>query len=232
MTARFRDLQNSFDGRAPSPALSVKNTSARSEIYRRFGKRVFDVVAVLLGTPVVVPVLIMLALVVYLRDGGNPFYSQTRVGKGGRQYRIWKLRTMVVDAESKLVAYLAADPAACQEWETTQKLKDDPRVTKLGHLLRKCSLDELPQLWNVAKGNMSLVGPRPMMPDQRVLYPGEAYYRLLPGITGPWQVSERNATTFVARAGFDTDYERNLSLQTDLKLLLATVWVVARGTGY
>ncbi|TGD61782.1 sugar transferase [Tabrizicola sp. WMC-M-20] len=232
MTARFRDLQNPFDGRALSPAVTAKKAPARSKIYRRLGKRIFDIVAVLLGAPIVIPILAILALIVYCHDRCNPFYSQIRVGKGGCLYRIWKLRTMVVDAESTLGAHLAADPSACQEWETTQKLKDDPRVTRFGRVLRKSSLDELPQLWNVFKGDMSLVGPRPIMPEQCAIYPGEAYYRLLPGITGPWQVSERNASTFAARADFDTDYESSLSLVADLNLLFATVRVVTRGTGY
>ncbi|MFN3432691.1 MAG: sugar transferase, partial [Candidatus Sericytochromatia bacterium] len=195
-------------------------------------KWLFDGIAVLLGAPFVVPILVLLALVIFLRDGANPFYSQDRVGKGGRLYRIWKLRTMVVDADSLLAAHLAANPAARREWDETQKLKDDPRITRIGRILRKCSLDELPQLWNVLKGDMSLVGPRPMMPEQRALYPGDAYYRLLPGITGPWQVSERNASSFAARAGFDAAYERSLSFGADMRLLLATVRVVTRGTGY
>lgn len=233
MTAHYRDLRNSFDARPLSPSTESRGAvRVRPAPYRAAGKRVFDFVAVLLGLPFVLPVLAVLAVLVFLRDGGRPFYSQERVGKDGKLYRIWKLRTMVVDADKLLAAHLAADPAARQEWETTQKLKDDPRITRIGRILRKCSLDELPQLWNVLKGDMSLVGPRPMMPEQRVLYPGDAYYRLLPGITGPWQVSERNATTFAARAGFDAQYERDLSLGTDLRLLLATVRVVARGTGY
>jgi lipopolysaccharide/colanic/teichoic acid biosynthesis glycosyltransferase len=102
----------------------------------------------------------------------------------------------------------------------------------MGRLLRKSSLDELPQLWNVLVGDMSLVGPRPMMPAQQVLYPGRAYFRLRPGITGPWQVSHRNETTFAARAGFDAEYERDLSFVTDTRLLFATVRVVLRATGY
>ena len=105
-------------------------------------------------------------------------------------------------------------------------------ITRFGRVLRKSSLDELPQLWNVLLGDMSLVGPRPMMPCQRDLYPGSAYYRLRPGITGPWQVSRRNESTFADRARFDTDYDQTLSLGTDLGLLISTVRVVVRATGY
>ena len=152
------------------------------------------------------------------------FYRQARVGRGGRIYRIWKLRSMVMNADQKLEAHLAADPAARAEWDETQKLKRDPRITRFGRLIRKSSLDELPQLWNVLIGDMSLVGPRPMMPDQRALYPGRAYYALRPGITGPWQVSERNATSFADRARFDDKYhDRDLSLATDVRLLRPTV---------
>ena len=124
------------------------------------------------------------------------------------------------------------NPEARLEWNSTQKLKADPRITRLGRLLRKTSMDELPQLWNVLIGDMSLVGPRPMMPSQRSLYNGTAYYALRPGITGPWQVSERNEVEFSQRAEFDREYEENVSLLTDLRLLVATTQVVIRGTGY
>lgn len=118
------------------------------------------------------------------------------------------------------------------EWESTQKLKHDPRITRFGRFLRKSSLDELPQLWNVLKGDMSLVGPRPMLPEQRGLYPGLAYYELRPGLTGTWQVSERNESTFSKRAEFDRGYFESLSFLGDLNVLARTVSVVLRGTGY
>jgi lipopolysaccharide/colanic/teichoic acid biosynthesis glycosyltransferase len=139
---------------------------------------------------------------------------------------------MVMDAEARMAAHLARDPAARAEWEETQKLKADPRVTPIGRLIRKTSLDELPQLWNVLMGDMSLVGPRPMMPEQARLYPGRAYYSLRPGITGFWQISSRNETSFAGRAAYDTRYARRISFATDLGVLLATVRVVLRGTGY
>jgi lipopolysaccharide/colanic/teichoic acid biosynthesis glycosyltransferase len=138
---------------------------------------------------------------------------------------------MILDADQKLETYLASDPAARAEWDEKQKLVHDPRITRVGRLIRKSSLDELPQLLNVLMGDMSLVGPRPMMPDQRALYPGRAYYDLRPGITGPWQVSERNETSFADRARFDDKYHHDLSLATDLRLLGCTVKVVLRATG-
>jgi len=173
----------------------------------------------------------VLALAVLLQ-GGRPFYRQDRVGQGGRIFRLWKLRTMVPDAEARLEAHLAASPEARAEWDHCQKLKDDPRITPLGRLLRRSSMDELPQLWNVLRGDMSLVGPRPMMPCQQPLYPGQAYYALRPGITGPWQVSARNESGFADRARYDADYLSRVSFATDLRLLAATVRVVLRSTGH
>jgi lipopolysaccharide/colanic/teichoic acid biosynthesis glycosyltransferase len=139
---------------------------------------------------------------------------------------------MVVDADSRLLDLLERDPEAREEWAETQKLKHDPRITPLGRFIRKTSLDELPQLWNVLIGDMSLVGPRPFMPDQQVLYPGVAYYSMRPGLTGYWQVRERNGTSFAGRAMHDDDYCREMSLLTDLRLLVATVSVVVGQTGH
>lgn len=208
--------------------LSVRR---RPGLYRNGFKRLFDILAILLAAPVMLPLVLVLVLLVAC-TGGHPFYRQARVGRGGRIYTMWKLRTMQVGAEEALADHLAADPTARAEWNTTQKLRNDPRITRLGGFLRKSSLDELPQLWNVLRGDMSLVGPRPMLPDQQALYPGEVYYTLRPGITGVWQVSERNQSTFADRASFDTAYERDLSFPTDLRLLVATVGVVLRGTGW
>jgi exopolysaccharide production protein ExoY len=198
--------------------------------YRHVLKRLIDIVAVLLAAPVVLPAVVALALIVR-RDGGPAFYVQNRIGLGGRIFRCWKLRSMVPDAEAKLEAHLARDPEARHEWEIHQKLRDDPRITPIGRLIRKTSLDELPQLWNVLVGDMSLVGPRPMLPEQSPLYPGRAYYNLRPGITGFWQVSDRNGTAFAARAHYDSEYDNRLSLLTDLLVLAATIRVVLRGTG-
>ena len=200
-------------------------------LYRSFGKRWLDIVFVIAILPAVVPMILFLAALVAL-DGGKPFYTQARVGKGGATYRMWKLRTMVPDADVKLQDYLADNASAREEWNHTQKLRRDPRVTRMGRFLRKTSLDELPQIWNVIVGEMSIVGPRPMMPDQRHLYLGREYYDLRPGITGLWQVSCRNASGFSDRAQFDATYHRTVSLAVDAKLILATVWVVLLGTGH
>ena len=199
--------------------------------YRRIFKRLLDVAAIVVAAPIVAPLIAGLAVGVTLR-GGQPFYSQLRVGRGGRHFRMWKLRSMVTDADARMADYLGANPAARAEWDTTQKLRNDPRITPFGRFLRRSSLDELPQLWNVLTGDMSLVGPRPMMPNQQALYPGDAYYLMRPGITGYWQTAGRNRTTFSARAAFDDAYEQHLTLHTDLQILVRTVTVVLRGTGY
>nr|WP_275041372.1 sugar transferase [Ruegeria sp. ANG-S4] len=190
-----------------------------------------DIAMVLVTSPIVLPLIALLAVMVAL-DGANPFYCQRRVGRNGRIFTMWKLRTMVPNAKALLDEYLAQNILARLEWEQTQKLKDDPRITPFGQILRKTSLDELPQLWNVLMGEMSLVGPRPMMPEQQNLYPGKAYFSLRPGLTGLWQVSERNASTFASRADFDTSYAEDLTFKTDVSILYATVGVVVRATGY
>lgn len=226
--AHFSELDVGLSGSAYAKA---DRNPKRVKFYRQYFKRAFDILAVLLAAPFILPVVLFMGFLVK-RDGGPAFYCQDRVGRGGRVFRIWKLRSMVVDAEHALETYLASDPGARAEWTTHQKLRKDPRITAVGRLIRKTSLDELPQLWNVLKGDMSLVGPRPMLPAQAPLYPGRAYYRLRPGLTGFWQISDRNETSFAGRAAYDTQYARRLSLPTDVFVLCVTVFVVFRGTGY
>jgi lipopolysaccharide/colanic/teichoic acid biosynthesis glycosyltransferase len=165
-------------------------------------------------------------------DGHNPLYRQMRIGKDGRAVEMWKLRSMVPNADAVLEEYLAANPEARREWDRTQKLKTDPRITTIGRVIRKTSIDELPQLLNVFKGQMSLVGPRPMMLDQRIMYPGVAYYAMRPGITGFWQTSTRNESSFAERATYDAAYFTEMSLKTDLQVMFKTISVVLTGTGY
>lgn len=220
--------------KAPSkPLVSPAKTPNHpaNGFYRSYAKRAFDITLILLALPAVAPVIALLALFVAL-GGGKPFYTQQRVGVNGVSYRIWKLRTMVPNADEVLEEYLAQNPAMRAEWDSKQKLINDPRITKFGNILRKCSLDELPQLWNVLRGDMSLVGPRPMMVSQKEMYPGTDYYALRPGITGLWQISDRNDTTFAARAKYDSAYNSDLSLKTDVKILFGTVRVVVNGTGH
>jgi lipopolysaccharide/colanic/teichoic acid biosynthesis glycosyltransferase len=182
----------------------------------------------------------MIAAVIWVKldSPGRIIYSQLRIGKDRRKIRrpgehrrklkIYKFRTMFSNADSALQAYLRTHRKARHEWEATQKLCDDPRITRAGRLLRKLSIDELPQLWNVLKGDMSLVGPRPMLEDQLNLYGNniDAYVGVRPGITGLWQVSGRNHTTFEQRVRYDIYYIRNWSVWLDIYILLRTVWVV------
>ena len=175
--------------------------------------------------PFVAPVLLILSIAIYLQDGHSPFFLQERIGKDGKRFKMWKFRTMVPNAEAKLEAYLDQNAEAREEWDTKQKLSFDPRCTKVGKVLRKSSMDELPQLWNVLTGDMSLVGPRPMMPTQQALYPGHGYYRLRPGMTGSWQVSERNESSFAQRASYDDAYDQSVTFSGDVRIIAQTVGV-------
>lgn len=200
--------------------------------YRDFAKRLIDIIFVVLSLPFSLPVVLMCAFALQL-EGGNPFYTQRRLGRGGKQFSILKLRTMVRDADAQLESHLRNNPAARAEWDTLQKLMDDPRITPIGRALRATSLDELPQLYNVLVGDMSIVGPRPMLPEQLPLYgDARAYNALRPGITGLWQVSARNDARFSYRKDIDGLYERDLSLPLDFKILFRTVGVVLRRTGH
>ncbi|KNG93354.1 sugar transferase [Pseudaestuariivita atlantica] len=202
-----------------------------AKLYQSYIKRGIDIAIVLVAAVPVLFVLTILSAAIAM-DGVNPFYRQKRLGKDGRVFSMWKLRSMVRNADALLEDYLCQNPDARREWDISQKLKFDPRITPIGRIIRKTSLDELPQLWNVLIGDMSLVGPRPMMVDQRTLYPGDAYYRMRPGITGLWQISDRNETSFAERAIYDTAYWRAQSLRTDIVVMIRTVGVVLRGTGY
>lgn len=218
-------------GEAPHAVLPLSITSPRS-LYRQRVKRALDISIVLLAAIPTALIIAIAAIMLVLREGGSPFYRQDRVGLHGRVFGMWKLRTMVPGADQVLESYLAENPEARAEWVRHQKLKNDPRITPLGRFLRRTSLDELPQLWNVLMGDMSIVGPRPMMCNQRALYPGTEYYVMRPGITGFWQTSARNESSFHERAGFDQAYYRAVSLRTDLAIIWRTFSVVLRGTGH
>ena len=225
------DMTLQFDSFEDQPVVDAPAASAKRRFYRTHGKRAFDLLLTLALAPIVLPFTLLMAWLIAL-DGHNPFYSQERIGKGGRVFRIWKLRTMVFKADRLLETYLESNAEAQAEWDATQKLKRDPRITLVGRILRKTSMDELPQLWNVFVGDMSIIGPRPMMVNQKSAYLGKGYYRLLPGITGLWQVSDRNEGEFAGRVRYDDIYDRTVSLRTDLWVLMRTAIVVIRCTGY
>jgi lipopolysaccharide/colanic/teichoic acid biosynthesis glycosyltransferase len=164
---------------------------------------------------------------------GNPVFRQYRVGRGGKLFACYKFRTMVNGAEQVLHDYLQSNPAAREEWLRTFKLTHDPRITPMGHFLRKSSLDELPQLFNVLKGDMSLVGPRPIVPAEVPRYRTKirAYQSVRPGLTGLWQVSGRNLVSYRRRVALDAVYARRRSLLLDTLILIKTVGVVFVGRG-
>ncbi len=199
----------------------------------RWIKRAIDVTAVVLAAPLILPIVGFLALLVKITSPGPAFYQSSRVGRNGKTIGIWKLRTMVPNADRLLKEYLAENPDLQRDWERLHKLPKDPRVTIIGKFLRKASLDELPQLWNVFTGDMSLVGPRPLPPAQvskyQSIYP--LYIRVTPGITGLWQVNGRSSTSHEARVSYDAEYVRNWSVCLDLYILARTIRAVATGEG-
>ncbi|MCE3271478.1 MAG: UDP-phosphate galactose phosphotransferase [Ramlibacter sp.] len=203
-----------------------------SEAQQRL-KRTVDVAGALGFFVLFLPLYATVALSVRLTSKGPALYAQTRIGQNGRSFRFYKFRSMVINSEEALSSFLDSDEGARSEWETYQKLHRDPRITRVGRIIRRTSLDELPQFWNVLKGDMSLVGPRPCMPDQRDLYGPHwsAYCAVKPGITGLWQVSGRNGLTYQQRVQLDSKYVQNWSLLSDLKILAKTVLVVLTGHG-
>ncbi len=196
-------------------------------------KWLLDVIGAVTGIFLFLPLYLLLSLLIYLDSPGPILFSHRRVGRGGREFPCYKFRTMVPNAHAELQKYLANHPECLQEWEDNYKLKDDPRITRLGRFLRKTSLDELPQFLNVLKGEMSLVGPRPIVREEVVKYGQyiEDFYLVKPGITGLWQVSGRNDIAYEDRVRMDSWYVRNWSVWLDLVILLKTLRYVLMGKG-
>ena len=211
--------------------LSIRNNLARRR--NRLAKRVFDLIATIGGGLLILPILLVLALLVGIDNKGRIIFAHRRVGQNGRLFPCYKFQSMVPDAQDRLEEYLAKNPGARKEWEESFKLTNDPRVTKLGAFLRKTSLDELPQLWNVLMGDMSLVGPRPIVTQEIDRYGDyiREYYMVPPGITGMWQVNGRSDTTYEERVAMDTWYVRNWSVWIDLVYLFKTIKTVFTGKG-
>ena len=196
-------------------------------------KRTIDVILTLLALAFLSPLMAVIALVVWLQDQGPILYLHTRVGRGGKPFKCIKFRTMAVDAAEQLEAYLADNPFARAQWIRDHKLRKDPRITHFGLFLRRSSLDELPQLFNVLAGDMSLVGPRPIVDAEAAKYGNcfQDYCEVRPGITGLWQISGRNNVDYAARVALDVDYVRTASLPLDLKILALTIPAVLAGRG-
>lgn len=200
---------------------------ARNDLARNKLKRLVDLTGSLTLIGISSPLILFIAWMIR-RDGGTSIYYQERIGYGGKSFKCYKFRSMVMNSKEVLEELLANDPEARAEWEKDFKLKNDPRITKVGHFLRKTSLDELPQLFNVVKGEMSLVGPRPIVADETVRYGNSLgkYLSTRPGMTGLWQVSGRNDITYSKRISLDCDYIENWKLYKDFHILLKTFSVV------
>jgi len=204
----------------------------RDSRYARWGKALFDLGLGLMLLPVLLPVILVLCVLVAM-DGGLPIFGHKRIGKDGREFRCWKIRTMVVDAQERLNKHLADNPEAAAEWQQNFKLENDPRITRIGRFLRKSSLDELPQLFNVFRGEMSFVGPRPVVRDELLRYGlhQQVYMSMRPGVTGLWQVSGRNDVAYDQRVSMDVQYAREVSLTEDVRIVAKTVSSVLSLTG-
>ncbi|WP_244478340.1 MULTISPECIES: sugar transferase [unclassified Methylobacterium] len=197
------------------------------------GKRGLDISVAAIALFLLLPLLLMLGLLVWASDRKAPIFRHMRIGRDGRHFGCLKFRSMITDGDAVLRAHLAANPAARREWEATHKLTHDPRITKLGSILRKTSLDELPQLVNVLRGEMSLVGPRPIVSSEIERY-GAAFaacFSVTPGVTGLWQVSGRSDCSYAERVALDLDYATRWSFSRDMAILLRTVPTVLTQRG-
>jgi Undecaprenyl-phosphate galactose phosphotransferase WbaP len=199
----------------------------------RIAKFCIDLFCTLIGGTLLLPILAVIIILIRLDSPGPIFYGHIRIGQNGQRFRAWKFRSMVQNADRVLDDYLNQHPELRQAWENHHKLREDPRVTRVGKFLRRTSLDELPQLWNILRGEMSLVGPRPIVDEELWRY-GEKfslYTKVTPGLTGLWQVSGRNDITYEERVNLDAYYVRNWSVWLDIYILIRTVWVVLVGEG-
>lgn len=217
-----RDLAPNF-GRPPAT------------FYVNWGKRLFDIAFAAGALILLSPAIALFWLIISL-DGGNGFYGQERIGKGRRVFTCWKLRSMVVNSDLVLAKLCASNDILAAEWDLNQKLAIDPRITRIGKFIRKTRIDELPQLWNVLIGDMSVVGPRPFMRQQMSIYVqagGTAYFHLRPGVTGPWQVAAKQGDdmAFVGRIAFDEIYAGKVSFLGDIGIILKTIKTVFRMNG-
>jgi Undecaprenyl-phosphate galactose phosphotransferase WbaP len=200
---------------------------------RRFLKRFMDLILTVILGLVLAPLLLLIAIAIKIDSRGPVLYRQRRIGRGGREFLAWKFRSMLTDADRTLQQYLEENPVFMEEWVASRKLKNDPRTTRLGRLLRRTSLDELPQLWNVIRGEMSLVGPRPIVQEEISRYGAdyETYTWVMGGLTGLWQVSGRSETSYRKRIAYDRFYVHNWSVWLDICILFRTVSTVLSRVG-
>lgn len=217
---------------------SLSHLSSPSTIHDDFpvggmAKRILDILLTVVGILLLLPLILGLIIVLKLTDSGPLLYGHRRIGFGGREFRCWKFRTMVIDGDVVLEQYLRRNPSKAALWKEQHKLVDDPRVTPLGAVLRKLSLDELPQLLNVLTGEMSLVGPRPVVRAELDHYASSTrhYLSARPGLSGLWQISGRSNTTYLERVQLDRFYVMNWNLWTDLRIIFLTIPAVAMSRG-
>jgi lipopolysaccharide/colanic/teichoic acid biosynthesis glycosyltransferase len=228
--------RRSYRGRVTTPALAAAAYPAavavqpppaalRRGAYARLWKRLLDIVLSLPFLVLSSPVIVVLAALIVFSSGWPAFHRTRRLGRGGREFTMWKLRTMVPEAERMLAEWFVTAPELAAEYYTDFKIKDDPRVTRLGKFLRRSSLDELPQFWNVLRGDMAMVGPRPIVLDELQNYGASAgdFLSVRPGITGLWQTDGRNEVRYPERSWFELTYRRSFSLPLDLKILARTL---------
>ncbi len=196
-------------------------------------RRSADVILASILVVALSPMFLLIMMLVWVRDGGHPIFAHERVGMGARRFKCYKFRSMLIDADARLAHLLATDEAARAEWQRDHKLKADPRITPLGRFLRKTSLDEFPQLVNVLRGEMSLVGPRPIVAAEIAKYGRrfEEYIQVKPGLTGLWQISGRNNTTYRRRVALDVMYSRSISFPVYIKILIGTIPAVLLSRG-
>ncbi len=221
-------IRRPADSRITDPRLVLTVKRANGPL-----KRAFDIVASIGAMVFLAPVFLTIAVLISIFDPGPIFFGHERVGRQGRLFKCWKFRSMVVDSKERLAVLLASDPAAKIEWDATQKLRNDPRITALGAFLRKTSLDELPQLWNVLRGEMSLIGPRPITRGELDRYGRDRRYYLVvrPGISGLWQVSGRSQTNYEQRVALDREYVEGWSFLGDIRIAVMTVPAVLLARG-
>jgi len=213
--------------------LGFATTHNLTKWYNTAVKRLLDLCMLFFGGFIVVPFMVVIALLIKITSRGPVFYGHERIGKNGKKIRVWKFRSMAVDADKRLAKILDENPQYREEWDKSHKLADDPRITAIGKFLRKSSLDELPQLFNILKGEMSFIGPRPVTKAEEIKY-GENFsyvFSVKPGLSGMWQVSGRSDTDYAERVALDSYYIQNWSLWLDLWLIFRTISVVFTGKG-
>jgi len=211
-----------------APVMAPDIRSRNNEVPDSPLTRILDITLILLAAPYILLAVLIISILIMLDSNGGALYRQTRIGRGGRRFQALKFRTMVPNADQILQRYLNESPELQAEWKATHKLKRDPRITRVGAILRKFSLDEVPQFWNILVGDMSLIGPRPIVDAEIEKYGRcfELYIQARPGLTGLWQVSGRSDTSYQYRVQLDEYYLLNRSIRMDITILIKTVYVV------